>query len=788
MKAINAGAASCISNEAASAKGATTSKIVDQALHVVKARNNNNNKKESMLRAYLSPAAGATDASQSSHDTCNNHSVSTNTTAASTIASSVASGSANGTPMASPLRPSDDHTNYVASKSAAIVEKEPNCIAPALRKIAKKRRKEPDRNGMERSSFHHTKSSKEYLRKAQEALRQQQQEPGVDQMSFREPPPSSSSNDNTSNDLHDPSPRTNFRRRSCLTSSVARGNIDPVPFSTKQGGETQAAAAAAASSSNNDNPYGYEDPDAPSATSSNPYGYEDPDARTTATATKSNSSTSNPYGYEDPDAAASTQIIPAARRMGPARRRGSVTKYSLQAAQAAQKATERIMRLQGLNWNGGSGGSDSGGTSNNKNCGGNSSGARFRSATPTGRRRHARRSMGMSTAPAPPPEPPTAEEKQTLPIEMPVRRRSIPLEDWDNLSSAMDEMDTTDLSGHGQEPTTQDAAPKVPSNSTTDSACSNLYGYENPDTASSATAGHPPSNPYGYENPDSQPRPQQRRHPAARRRGSVTKYSLEAAKATIASETENAVPASQSKPVSMLKGSDDFVMALKPPAAGRSMGQGPKGRRRSSSADGVNLDGTEGGQHFNRPNSAHGSDHYTPRRSAPRRTGSHRSASSRHLSRFGGPTRSDSFISHGSAASFEDDADSLAPDMESLCSIHDRLDSGMDLPPVPPPPSMSPITPGVTPGSVRKSASENRKSFSERGLHSDFAILPFPAFGGESRSSSRMPAPPVRRTPSGSSASDRPRVPGSILAVCPAGGAAGGQGSSTLSRSASFSG
>lgn len=65
---------------------------------------------------------------------------------------------------------------------------------------------------------------------------------------------------------------------------------------------------------------------------SNPYGYEDPDS--------ASGGPSNPYGYEDPDSG------PTLRRVGPARRRGSVTKFSIDAAAAAKEATERILKMR----------------------------------------------------------------------------------------------------------------------------------------------------------------------------------------------------------------------------------------------------------------------------------------------------------------------------------------------------------------------------------------------------------------------------------------------------------
>ena len=286
---------------------------------------------------------------------------------------------------------------------------------------------------------------------------------------------------------------------------------------------------------------------------------------------------------------------------------------------------------------------------------------------------------------------------------------------------------------------------------------SNPYGYE------TTTAPLAASNPYGYEDSDSRPQ-QPRRHPRARRRGSVTKFSLEAAQAVASSQPAPAVPSSQSGPDPMLPNGGDFVMALKPPAESRSKGFTPRSRRRGDN-DGVHP--------LSRNNSGESDQALSPRRSAPSRSGSTRSASSRHLARFRAPSRSDSFISHGSTGSFEDDVDSLAPDMESLCSIHDRdLGTEFDLGGAAPP--MSPLTPGLNSGSKPKSLVksfsnksdggggldsfllERRKSLSERSNfpvvsipnNSEFAILPIATCNNsDARSSARMPAP-VRRTPS----------------------------------------
>ncbi|KAL3913945.1 MAG: hypothetical protein SGILL_006293 [Bacillariaceae sp.] len=610
-------------------------------------------------------------------------------------------------------------------------ECEPNCIAPALRKIAKKRRKEPGKDGMERSSFHHTKSSKEYLRKAQEALRAQQHQQQNQATSSSKA--ADFSKDLDSDSMH--SPRTNFR---ILSQGSLSSVVGAPPFSRSQ----SCGSVLSANKSSQQNQSWAE-----KTSSDNGLGYEDPDA----------AAAKNALGYEDPDAGAASSTWAAPRRMEPARRRGSVTKYSTQAAQAAQKATERIMKLQGLNWGGKMGGSE-----RNVSTQKEESSAR-RSMTPTGRRRTPRDMDGAAQQQGP------SRGDQSQPMAPPVRRRSIPMDALDLKNSSHHEtnntsevaMETTETSsnpyGYGDVSMAGDSA--LPDNSKAASADTNPYGYET--TTAPLTA----SNPYGYE--DSQGPPQQpRRHPRARRRGSVTKFSLEAAQTVASSQPAPAIPSTETGPDPLLPNGGDFVMALKPPAESRAKAYAPRNRRRD-----MDFEKSVGGQPLSRNHSGGSDQALSPRKSAPRRTGSTRSASSRHLARFGAPSRSDSFISHGSAGSFEDDVDSLAPDMESLCSIHDRdLGTEFDLGGTVPP--MSPLTPSLNQGSKPKSLSksfsnksdgggldsfllERRKSLSERSNfpvvsipnNSEFAILPFPTGNSDARSSSRMPAP-LRRTPS----------------------------------------
>jgi hypothetical protein len=640
MKSINDGAASYLSNK--QTLGSTTSKIVDQALDVVKS--------ERSLETHMKYATKGSegDASQSS-----NHSTRTSTTVTSSTTSS----------SLSPLSP------------PVATQPEANLVAPSLRKIAKKRRKEPDVNGVERSSFHHTKSSKEYLRKAQESLMKQQQQQLQQELSGSSTSSTSTESvtDKVSENMH--SPRTNFRMLSQVGAVDVRSNVGAAPFSRSQSPTNEDAC--------NDNQDGVAD--------SNPYGYEDPDA-----APSSKSEYFNAYGYEDPDANAA-RVLPSARRMEPARRRGSVTKYSFQAGQAAQKATEHIMRLRGLNWKGCT---DSRST--------RSIDSLPRSTTPTGRRSHPRHAMEStsyyaSTAPE------TSMAQSIMPL--PVRRRSIPMDTLEDEPGDMAPtncfVDPTGASDNAMGVSNPHGyAPAIPSSEV--ASTSNPYGYEDPDARTT-----PSTNPYGYGDEDTLPRPPVRRHPGARRRGSVTKFSLDAAKTVASFVPENSAP---SKQTDTCNDSQDFVVALKPPAEGRSVGLAPKNRLRVGLLTGDHDSESRGGVLQLRRNNSFSSDQASPRMTAPRRSGSARSASSRHLARFGAPGRSDSYLSRGSTASWEDDADSLAPDMESLCSIHDRGDLGLDFAPVPPAPGLSPITPGLAPGTTRKSISRTFSGKDDNGL------------------------------------------------------------------------
>jgi hypothetical protein len=216
--------------------------------------------------------------------------------------------------------------------------------SPSVRKIAKKRRKEAGR-----TSFHHTKSSKEYLRKAQEAYQR----------------------------LHINEPEQRKQQQ-------------------QQREKDQQELSVALDSDSDTDPidYGYGDPDdvpSRSSTSSTEpinYGYGDPDD------VPSRSSSTDPidYGYGDPDAVVrqQPQEHQLSRRGGPARRRNSVTKFSEDAANivAAKAATQRIMLLKPGLMSLARGISKTKDSNNNSNS--NDNGCKARRAPPQRSRRHDR--------------------------------------------------------------------------------------------------------------------------------------------------------------------------------------------------------------------------------------------------------------------------------------------------------------------------------------------------------------------------------------------------------------
>ncbi|OEU13543.1 hypothetical protein FRACYDRAFT_241882 [Fragilariopsis cylindrus CCMP1102] len=221
--------------------------------------------------------------------------------------------------------------------------------SPSLRKIAKKRRKEA--GGI---SFHHTKSSKEYLRKAQEAYQrlhinngpeqqiQQKQQREKDQQELSDALDSDSDSDT------DPIDSGFFYPDDVPShSQSSTSSSDPIDYGY---GDPDCVPSR---SSSTDPPidYGYGDPDdVPSRSSSTDppidYGYGDPDD------VPSRSSSTDPpidYGYGDPDAAVPQHPQhQQSRRGGPFRRRNSVTKFSADAANivAAKAATQRMMLLK----------------------------------------------------------------------------------------------------------------------------------------------------------------------------------------------------------------------------------------------------------------------------------------------------------------------------------------------------------------------------------------------------------------------------------------------------------
>lgn len=209
-------------------------------------------------------------------------------------------------PSGDKQRPNDPSTERILCQALNVVSSQASSYGLTsevnLKKIAKKRRGADGTVDVE-----YTKSSKEYLQKAQQSLRQ------------------------------DVSCSNNSSTEHSSSSSISN------PY-----GYEDADAATTTTQSSASNPYGYDDHNSGPTnrlgpahrsfsqptlqSSSNLYGYGDPDA----------SSSPNEYGYEDPDAA------PTIRRRGPARRRGSVTKFSIQAAAAATAATDRILQKTNL--------------------------------------------------------------------------------------------------------------------------------------------------------------------------------------------------------------------------------------------------------------------------------------------------------------------------------------------------------------------------------------------------------------------------------------------------------
>lgn len=187
----------------------------------------------------------------------------------------------------------------------------------SFRKIAKKRRKA---NG--RSSFHHTKSSKEYLRKTQEAyqkLKINEQEKQNDGPVRRQQKESRSGKD--------------CNEEGNSSSGAFSAASEPIDYGYADPSDSQPKITAAVD-------YGCVNPSdngQPENNKAVDYGYGNP-------------SDSQPndgpvdYGYGDPS---DSQQQPV-RRGRRARRRNSVTKFSLEAANivAAKAAAERILQLK----------------------------------------------------------------------------------------------------------------------------------------------------------------------------------------------------------------------------------------------------------------------------------------------------------------------------------------------------------------------------------------------------------------------------------------------------------
>jgi hypothetical protein len=194
------------------------------------------------------------------------------------------------TPSDNSSNHSDDDNNTVPTEPTSRLG---NITAQlSFRKIAKKRRKAGGR-----SSFHHTKSSKEYLRKAQEAY---QRLKNNEQQQHNEPEIESNREDHV-----DPK------------------NSSQTSVKTKESEEVD---------------YGYGDTtDTQTAKDAVDYGYGD----------SADSQPKQPidYGYGDPT---DDPPQPPSRRGGRPRRRNSVTKFSVDAANvvAAQAAAQRILKLK----------------------------------------------------------------------------------------------------------------------------------------------------------------------------------------------------------------------------------------------------------------------------------------------------------------------------------------------------------------------------------------------------------------------------------------------------------
>eukprot|EP00934_Nitzschia_sp_Nitz4_P002215 Nitzschia sp. Nitz4//scaffold39_size137210//36716//38764//NITZ4_003194-RA/size137210-processed-gene-0.58-mRNA-1//-1//CDS//3329550368//2215//frame0 len=272
-------------------------------------------------------------------------------------------------------------TDQHASHMSSMIDK-------SLAKVAKKRRKQDGGVDLE-----HTKSGKEYIRKAQEALRLSSQgnsaedesssspssespyltsvgngctsssggtnEPATATTTTSQTAPSGSNPygyEDPDQTMHAPRAQRNLRarRRNSVTEKTIRAAAQTVEGLTqlslsrvtqqqqqqqRYGGISHATSNNTATSSGSSNPYGYDTAE-PSA--KDMYGYGD----ASESAPASGESNSNPYGYGDTsnpnpygygDAA---PVQPTARRGRRPQRRNSVTKFSLNAASIIKKAHE----------------------------------------------------------------------------------------------------------------------------------------------------------------------------------------------------------------------------------------------------------------------------------------------------------------------------------------------------------------------------------------------------------------------------------------------------------------
>jgi len=531
---------------------------------------------------------------------------------------------------------------------------------PSFRKIAKKRRKAGGQ-----SSFHHSKSSKEYLRKAQEAY-QQLRISEQEQQNSLDPTPVGGSNIDSSTEAV-----TN-------SSKKLEKDIEEVDYGYGDPSESEPQEKV---------DYGYGDPADSEPQEKVDYGYGDPVESEPAVdygygdPTNDQPKEKVDYGYGDPDEAQQ----PQPRRMGRARRRNSVTKYSIQAANvvAAKAAAERIMKLKPSL------------TYLSRGRSSSPSKQRGRSSTPSRRRQHPKPSLaslsrGRSSTPS--------------------RQRRM-REHESQRSNRIAAMQTAlQKEDEQQEPQQQE------------------------------------------QNNHARPAPPQRSSRKARdvfgNKGVISRKQSEAEE-KLQYEGSSVSPHTITAPVQHLKLTSDYFSSDRK--------QNGLHRKNSGPLSGMAL-------------------------------------------RFTAPSRTESWLSQNSFSTVnnndDDDADSLASDMESLCSIRNnsfRLDNShnalsfmsTDMPPVPPEPSLkSPYTVQASPSSLSKSrltspdhlsrfaGGANRSlvitwssgsnedgslsNFDKTRAHRErrsnvdgkYPILPFPGPSNAARSNNSCMPAPINRTPS----------------------------------------